>query len=282
MKPYDTWLTQTEQLITALESEETDPLVVSEKAVRQLKKILQAMKQEVIAHGFADDSEEIYFFKSVKPVVLSKLMLYIKWFTIQSKIPRSTRKAQKRFLIQHIDKLQLYVTDHLEFYHYYRQGATALDEHFFLRRKADMRWYPEGYQNFTDEEFTTSHDVMVATIIANDMLITKIKKEIAVLSSKVNVGGEQHLKHPIPKLFWTGGKVDLIELIYALQASGTINSGTAEIKEITRLFEAVFHIALGDVYRTYLELRSRKINPIKFMQHLQIKLQQRMDDADAL
>ncbi|MFI2741249.1 RteC domain-containing protein [Zhouia sp. PK063] len=240
------------------------------------------MKQEVVHKGFANDSEEIYFFKSVKPVVLSKLLLYVKWFTIQSKIPRSTRKAQKRFLIEHIDKLQGYVTDHLEFYHYYRQGATAFDAHFFLRRKTDMRWYPEGYQNFTDEVFTTSHDVMVATILANDMLITKIKKEIAMLSSPVHIAGEQHLKHPVPKLFWTGGKVDLIELIYALQASGAINSGTAEIKEITKLFETVFHIALGDVYRTYLELRSRKINPTKFIQHLQTNLQQRMHDADAL
>lgn len=60
-----------------------------------------------------------------------------------------------------------------------------------------------------------------------------------------------------------------------------INSGNASINEIADLFERVFQIELGDYYRTYLELRSRKTNQLKFLDHLKTSLAQRIYEADA-
>ena len=70
------------------------------------------------------------------------------------------------------------------------------------------------------------------------------------------------------KLFWTGSKTDLIEFIYALQCSGVVNSGTADIKELAVVFEQIFNIELGNYYHTFIEIRARKINSTKFIDKL--------------
>lgn len=54
------------------------------------------------------------------------------------------------------------------------------------------------------------------------------------------------------KLQWTSSKAALTELIYALQCSGAINGGAAELKEIANVTERIFNIDLIDYYRTFI------------------------------
>lgn len=82
------------------------------------------------------------------------------------------------------------------------------------------------------------------------------------------------------QLKWTESKAALVELIYALYSSDSINKGRAEIKEITKLFEILFNVQLGDVYHTFLEVRSRKIERTKFLDYLKESLIRRMEEAD--
>lgn len=222
----------------------------------------------------------MYFFKHIKPQVFSKLIYYQKLFNIESKRPRSSNKSQIKYFNKHIDTLQNYFNDHLEFYHYYRRGATFLDEHYFVRGKIDIRLFPDTFSFFTDEKFSTSHDTTVATILAYDMLIVYLKTEI---NSLENNNGMELSINPFQKesrLFWTANKIDLVELIYALQASGAVNSGTADIKEMASVCERMFNVELGDYYRTYLEIRSRKINQTKFLDKIKDSLFVRMESAD--
>ena len=48
-----------------------------------------------------------------------------------------------------------------------------------------MRLYPVTFHCLTDEQFSTSHDSTVATILASDMLITHLKKEVEKLENQV-------------------------------------------------------------------------------------------------
>lgn len=82
------------------------------------------------------------------------------------------------------------------------------------------------------------------------------------------------------RLGWTASKTDLIELIYALQASGAIKSGTAGIKEMASACEEIFDLNLGNVYRTFLEIRERKIDQTKFIDRLKTTLLRRMEETD--
>lgn len=276
---YDSLILELEEKLQFLETETEEVLSFSEKGMRLSKEYLNTLRKLVILNGFENEEDECYFFKKIKPHALSKLIYYVKLFNIESKRPRSSRKSQKQFLQTEIDKLQNYFNENLEFYHYYRRGSTNLDQHFFLRQKANLRLHPDTIHFVTDAEFSTSHDGSIATIIAYDLLIIYLQKQIIELKYKPKIKNSE-TKKKIPQVSWSRNKVDLIELIYALHSTNSINGGTATINEIALLFERVFQIDLGDYYRTYLELRSRKVNQQKFIDQLKTSLAQRMFEAD--
>lgn len=263
-----------------IETEIENVLKRSEKGSQITHKAIEQIRGSFFKLKSLSTNDEIYFFKVLKPHVFSKLIYYVKLFNIESKRPRSSNKTQIKYFNKQINRLQNYFNDNLEFYHYYRRGATFLDHQYFLRGKANIRLFPDTFSFFADNKFATSHDTTVATILAYDMLIIYLKRETDKLENNNGMETNVNAFQQYPKLFWTGNKTDLIELIYALQSSGTINSGTSEIKDIALMCEQVFNISLGDFYRTFLEIRSRKINQTKFIDKLRESLLQKMNELD--
>ncbi len=82
------------------------------------------------------------------------------------------------------------------------------------------------------------------------------------------------------KLNWTETKIALIELIYAIHSTGAVNRGATDIKVLAEAFEQAFHIDLGDIYRTYIEIRARKKERTKFIDYMKDSLIHRMDETD--
>ncbi|MBU3012869.1 RteC domain-containing protein [Polaribacter vadi] len=263
-----------------LEKETEGVLEKAEESIRVTKRALKQIKILFLRKKLIPKNEEILFFKNMKPYVFSKLIYYVKLFSIESKRPRSSNKSQVKYFNNHIDRLQNYFNDNLEFYHYFRRGAIFLDEEYFIRGKADIRLFPDSLSFFTDDKFSTSHDTTVATIMAYDMLIIYLKREIDKLENNNSMETNINAFKKQSKLFWTGNKTDLIELIYALHSSGAVNSGTADIKEMASACEQMFNIDLGDYYRTFLEIRSRKMNQTKFIDKLKNSLENKMLDSD--
>jgi len=280
LKKYEEIVKQMDIALEELELISNDILHKAEQGIKISKQTLEKLRDLVINQSFKKKLIEICFFKYVKPQVYSKLIYNVKLFNIESKRPRSSNKSQTKYLNSHIDKLQNYFNDNLEFYHYYRRGATSLDEQYFIRGKADIRLYPDAFHFFADEQFSTSHDSTVATILAYDMLIIHLKKEIDKLENNNGMDTNPSKEVLASKLFWTGSKTDLIELIYALHGSGAINSGTAGIKELASTCEQMFNIELGNYYHTFIEIRSRKVNSTKFIDKLNESLLRRIDEAD--
>jgi hypothetical protein len=62
----------------------------------------------------------------------------------------------------------------------------------------------------------------------------------------------------IHKLKWTASKASLIELLYALQTSGSFNNGSIDLKSLATSLENLFDIDLGNYYRVFQEIRIRK------------------------
>lgn len=81
---------------------------------------------------------------------------------------------------------------------------------------------------------------------------------------------------------WTGTKIALVELGYAIYAACVLNNGKADIKEIMTYLEAFFNIDLGDYYRTYITIKDRKKDRTSFLSSLIKKLIQKMDEDDCL
>ena len=155
----------------------------------------------------------------------------------------------------------------------------SLDEQYFIRGNRDLRLPLESFHFLIDDQFSTCHDGTVSTIMAYDMLIVYLKKEIDDLNINLETQKSIAMEKP-SKLFWTGSKTDLIELIYALHASQSINGGTVDIKEMASHFEHFYNIDLGNYYHTFIEIRSRKTTRTRFLEKLIDALQHRMDSLD--
>lgn len=276
MSNYEDYLNGLNQDLERLEVEPMDVLRKSEQGIKITTLTIKRLRDQVVSQDFVDQAAEIHFFKHIKPQVLGKLIYYRKLYVMESKRPRSTMKLQRQYLIAQIDSLQSYFDKHHEFCRYYRSDATILDTHYFLRSSTDVPLYLEAFFVFTDPTFSTSHDCLVAIIIAYNKLILYMKKELVKLDRRSIITAPSHKRKSIAKLFWTGNKVDLIELIYALYASGAINRGTANINEIANTFETLLETDLGDYYHTYSEIRSRKIHRTKFLDKLKDSLDRHM------
>jgi hypothetical protein len=142
----------------------------------------------------------------------------------------------------------------------------------FVRGREDFHFHQDNPFIYTDPDFSTSMDYLVAEIIANDRLDVYLKTELDTLllkSNNPNWGQVGNLGSS--SLQWTESKTALVELIYALQASTAINKGGVDIRELVALFEQIFNVRLTDVYRTYLEIKIRAI-PTKFLDSLKVGL----------
>ncbi len=276
--------TRYQRMLKALEDQlsllevEKDILIHSERGIKLTCQALKTIRKEVLAHNFESQEEEIHFFKEIKPQLYSKVIYYVKLFHIESRRPRGSNPSQITYLNHQIDGLQLFFEENLEFYHYYRRNSCALDRQYFTRGNADLKLHLDNFHSFIDESFSTSHDSIVATIIAHDMLIAYLKSEINKLENQN--GSERGAPSSFANIFWTANKVDLIELIYALNDNGAINHGRVSIRELTSLFEQLFHIDLGNFYHVFTEIRARKNGRSKFLDALKIALLRRMDEAD--
>jgi hypothetical protein len=80
-----------------------------------------------------------------------------------------------------------------------------------------------------------------------------------------------------PILQWPAKKTDLIELLYAQDATGCFNSGKASLNQIATYFEEVFHTDLSHFPRDFYEMRIR-LDQMPFIDKLKNLLKKRMDD----
>lgn len=280
MKNFKNIINELNSSLEKLESETEESINKAEQGIQISKNALIELRTISIERTFKNQEDEIFLFKHIKPIVYSKLIYYVKLFNIESKRPRGSAKSQKKYLDYKIKRLQDYFNDNLEFYQYYRRGGTSLDSQYFVRGKNDIRLQPDNFHFLIDDKFSTSHDSTVATIMAYDMLIVYLQKEMELIENKNGMETTINPFQKQSKLFWTGNKVDLIELIYALHASGAINSGTADIKEMAIACEQAFNIDLGNYYHTFVEIRTRKMNKIKFMMKLNESLEKRLEESD--
>ncbi|MBT0556811.1 tetracycline regulation of excision, RteC [Riemerella anatipestifer] len=264
--------------IRELSMEIDNPIVFSEMAIKLSLDTLAELKKYVLEHPFQNIEDEIVFFKNIKPRLTSKLIYYNSIYRIETKKPSGSQKALKKYYIKELGKLKSYFDTNLDFYKYYRTGSTFLDYKYFVRGKFDIKLSLDNYFFETDKRFSTSHDFKVAKILASDLLKLYLENRLLEIQQERNHNISQH--NPNAKLHWTGSKVALTELLYALQTEGVFNNGTADLKDIAECFEEIFSINLGQYRRTFLEIRVRKDDRAKFLTNLREKLLKRMDDTD--
>lgn len=249
-----------------------------EKAIEIIIKAINNLKEIVSKTNFKSQEDEIHFFKEIKPQFLSKFIYYNAIYKIETKKTYGGDRAIKKYYQNELLKLKRYFENNIDFYRYHRTSSTYLDYKYYVRGKFDIKLALDSYYIETDQSFATSHDYKVAKIIANDLIELYIEEKIVAMNNKV-VKVKSQLNHNL-KLNWTGSKVALVELIYALHSSGEFNNGATDLKDVVEYFENIFNIDLGQYRRVFLEIRARKSDRTKFLNSLKEVLLKRIENTD--
>jgi len=265
-----------ERKILSINSEAITVFEEIEVGIQKCKKSINKLRKRFLEINPLTADQESHFFKTIKPIPIGYLIYYLNLADYESNRPQNSPKKIKKYIQENITKYQAYFIEHKTFYQYLERRRTDRDPEYFIRSNGHIKFHPDALNYCMDQNFSTSHDFIVAKILAHKLLVKRLNNELYQLK----IPRHRQSKTPYKNLIWTGSKVDLIELIYALHAVGSINNGAAEIKELASTLQAAFNIELGDYYRTFIEIRARKINNTKFLDRLKQTLQNKMYQAD--
>lgn len=264
-----------EKKLKAIEHAHDDPIKIAEESLFTIDQSIRELKKIIAETTFEAVAQEVYFFKHLKPLFISKYIYFMKLLSIVSSIPHSSEKSLKKYYESEWEKLKKYHNENADFYNYYRRNASYMDHKYFVRNSFDLKMkLSYNLYNF-DENFTTSHCHLVAHVLANDLLEIYLKeeteKEYKIAIKKAEL---------VPNLKWSASKVALIELAYALHQSNCFNGGNIEFSEVMRYFEKVLDIELGNYYKTVTEIKGRKNGRIKFLNMISDNLDQHFKNME--
>lgn len=266
-----------EQKIVTLNSGSTSVFEEVETGMYYCRKTINKLRKRFLSIELLSPDQECYFFKTIKPIPAGYMIYFISLADFELNRPQTSNRKVKKYIQEKIASYQEYFVEHRTFYKYLERRRTDRDSEYFLRSNGKVKFHLDAVHYCIDQNFSTSHDYITAKIFAHKLLISRLRKELFKLK---NTSRLNSFLTTTSSLQWTANKVDLIELIYALHAVKSINNGQVEIKDIASIVQEAFNIELGDYYRTFIEIRSRKIHPTKFLDNLKQSLTNRILQAD--
>ncbi|CAM3782041.1 RteC domain-containing protein [Flavobacterium gelidilacus] len=247
----------------------SDNILIASKVISLIEEKSKELFKWLKKHKFNSVEEEIYFFKDLKPIFISKLIYYKTILNIESNVPTS-KKNKIKFYEEELNTIQEYTNKNKKFYEYYRARASYKDSAYFLRSVEKNIIKRDCSLINYDLKLCTSHDYSMAIMIANDLLTNYLENKIEEIENN-NTNTQIINQQP---LNWTGNKIDLVELIYALHLSKKINNGNSDIKELATNFGKMFNQDLEEnVYRWYIDIKNRKTVRSKFINQLSESLE---------
>lgn len=204
--------------------------------------------------------------------MLGRYLYYQKVFRLHMGYHKGSGILEKEQLTLLLQNIATFFEDNRHFYNYYLIGDTHYDELFFVRGHHDWKICEDTY-NF-DQLFSTSKDGRLAELLANELLLKYVDKLLSPPPMR-----ETSIACPPPSssLKCTATIANIVELGYALYASGFFNRGNASIKEIMDFLSNALQVNLHKYYDTFVQIREGKINPTKYLDELKNNLAKYID-----
>jgi hypothetical protein len=252
-------------------------ITAAKKIIDNINNILEDMYVWLRSFTFENIESEIYFFKHQKPRIISKLIFYYQRIEIETNLPTG-KAALKKYLVTKIQYYNSHNQKNIGFFQYYRGKKNVYDDHFFVRQYTSKKIYiSDNYMLHYDNLINTKHDFSMAQIIAYDLTINYIEQMLEKMKKK----SVSTISVNKPSLNWTGNKIELIELVYALYHNSSINNGKTDIKEIASKFGEFLNIEIDEhIYRNFIDIKNRKIETTKFLNILSQTLSRKISEQD--
>jgi hypothetical protein len=250
------------------------------KALQLIRNLINSLREQVFLQPFKDKPEEIYFFKNVKTIFLSAKIFELELYNLEQNKPVGSLETLCTYYESELEIIRRFFKQYAYLYQYYRTGMTEMDNLYFVRgAEVPTILIPEFGE--PDQEFSTYGDYLFAKFKAYESLQDYILKNLARLNPTVFTNPNP--TEELSELKWTGDKVNLVEVIYALYFTGQLNNGNADIAQIIHFMEKHLQIDLSRSYRDFIDIRNRKVSsPTRYIDQMRESIHKRVDDDLAL
>lgn len=253
-------------------------LIQFESAFYMVDKALEKVKTYLSSYEFTSEEEEVQFFKMKMTEFLKESVFYSELFNMESLKPPGPKKEIKRFYEKELRSIQDFLQNHQNLYNYLLTKKTNQDRIFFLRKAQAPVYKPNLFWHTMDTRYCTVYTLYFARIKGTLALSRYIHHQLKIINGEPEMGAYQK-KNPLQ---WTGKKVELVELVYALKHAGVLNHGRADLKEIARKMGTFFGMNLQDFYRTFTEISVRKKSRTAFLDFMQERLTEHIEKGEGL
>ncbi len=253
-----------------------DEIEYSSLAMKLAEDYLAEIEDELKLYNFSSKEDEITYFKIYFPKIFKIYYFhqsinmiekekYIKCFTQSEEIVFYSKCIQR---INNIFSNELVLLDESN------ALSNKKKKRLFLRKH--YRWRRKNLNCALNENYTTnSISIAIGKRESIPAVIQYIENKIKKLNqSMLNTNNPNYNI----KLRWTSSKVLLMELIYALYLSKSINNGKIELQELVNFFEEIFDIDLHNHNNMIQNIKARKSNKTKFIDMLRDQLNAKLID----
>ena len=208
----------------------------SQQSIFYLERCLGLLREALMMYPFQKRSEEIHFFKKVKPAVMSQMIFMCK--VHNAEVFRPDNSAEERdYLADKVDEIDAFFRQHESLYEYYKDGLDTLDVKFFVRDVEDkfsFRDLPieiDPVFFYGQREFSTGFDYLFAQFHAYELLRDHLENE---LEASLMVGDEV----PPEEIKFTGSEADFVQLVEIFKEMGRpVNPETGKPATDEEVFE---------------------------------------------
>lgn len=276
---YEEMMQEVEKRTAAIDLNGKNIIEDCKEIISFLKEKLVEIKVAVLSEPFEDETEEIYFFKYRKPMLLGRLLYFHEVLCIEMRRPLDDNMLDGYYM-RCQEEQKLFFDRHVAFYQYYRSGVGYLDHHYFVRGQQK-----EGFDvdvcHFDDSsDFSTGYDHLVARIMAMEMQYAHLTEKRRICLQKDEEQPSALLK--IKSIYkWTGSAIELVEMVYGLNEMGCLNSGETPIHELAAFMGTLFGVDVRDCYSAYTDMKRRKNESrTYFLDKMRERLNKRMQQDD--
>lgn len=169
------------ELLAAIESHHTlegSEIGKIEASFKSSLNCWSRIQQLVKTHNFQSVTEEIFFFKEIKPRFTGLIEYYTQRYHALLFMPTHNAVELARFWKWELRKIERFYENNETFCMYIREGASDKDEEYFTREGKKAPSPQLGRIHDLDPATSSSHDYLVTMICAYKLYESFIKEEM--------------------------------------------------------------------------------------------------------
>ena len=245
----------------------------SSRSLEVVRSSLSRLREYINGQPFASKEDEIHYFKNLAPSFYASLFYYLKEYNIEFEKQHGSRERLESLLIHELETTAKFYEYHQEFYRYYYEEDTGMDERIFVRDRSENAMRDE-VDVIMGPDFCVGC-YWTARLLANEQLKVYLKRELDLLRNPppapTAANGGEDLK-------WTDSMTDLVELIYGLHLKGSFNKGNTDLKAIVGFFERCLDVKISNYPIVWQEIKRRKKGGTKYLDEMKDRLIQKIEE----